>query len=297
VSGVRQAYTRFDIQARQYMAKVFKHESPTGIHLPHSRWHPDGTLIKLYICLQEPDCNPEGTTFKSYGGNLYPVRVRSATRMLTKAELAVWQTRVPTGPLVGHWKLDEPNRSDACIDSSGNGNTGAPHGTNVVDGKMARARSFNGKGDYIDVPGINIPHAITVAVWIYSDNFLQHTFLIAKNPINTQWALLIQGRGLLTWRGAGDQTNVMCDVPTNGSWHHIVARQEGTAGSLYVDGILRASGAVPAIGNVAGSINIGRFDSGDHWYFTGRMDEVRIYNRALSHAEIVELFTSGSKPN
>lgn len=293
--GVRKAYTRFDIQARQYMAKVFNHENPTGIYLPHSRWHPDGTLIKLYICLQEPDCNPEGTTFKSYGGNLYPVRVRSATRMLSAAELAVWRTRVPNGPLVGYWKLDEPNRSDGCIDSSGNGNTGAPHGTSVVDGKIARARSFNGNGDYIDIPGINISHAITVAMWIYSDNFLQNTFLIAKNPINTQWAMLIEGRGLLKWRGAGEETKVVCDAPTNGSWHHIVARQEGTAGSLYVDGILRASGAVPAIGNGGGSINIGRFNSGDHWYFTGRMDDVRIYNRSLSDTEITELFTSAAK--
>lgn len=295
--SVRQAYTRFDIQARQYMAKVFKYEQPAGIHLPHSRWHPDGTLIRLYICLQEPDCNPEGTTFKSYGGNLYPVRVRSSTRMLSEAELAVWRTRVPTGPLVGYWKLDEADRSEACVDSSGNGNTGAPHGTNVVAGKVGRARSFNGNGDYIDVPGINISNAITVAMWIYSDNFLQNTFLIAKNPINTQWAMLIEGRGQLKWRGAGEETSLVCDAPTNGSWHHVVARQEGTAANLYVDGILRASGSVPAIGNGEGSINIGRFNSGDHWYFTGQMDEVRIYNRALSHAEIVELFTSGSKPN
>jgi hypothetical protein len=71
-----------------------------------------------------------------------------------------------------------------------------------------------------------------------------------------------------------------------------VATQEGTKGSLYMDGVLRASGTLPAIGNGAGAINLGRFNSGDHWYFTGRMDEVRIYNRALSHAEVIELFKS-----
>ena len=92
------------------------------------------------------------------------------------------------------------------------------------------------------------------------------------------------------WRGAGVETNVVCDIPSNGAWHHIVATQEGTMGTLYMDGVLRASGTLPAIGNGAGAINLGRFNSGDHWYFTGRMDEVRIYNRALSHPEVTELF-------
>jgi hypothetical protein len=84
-------------------------------------------------------------------------------------------------------------------------------------------------------------------------------------------------------------------MPSNGAWHHIVTRQEGTKGSIHVDGVLRASGILPAIGNGPGSINIGRFDSGDHWYFTGKIDDVRIYNRALSDAEINQLFTSGAK--
>lgn len=292
---VRKAYTRFDGQARQFMAKVFNHEEPTGIYLPHSRWHPNDSRIKLYVCLQEPDCNPPGTSFiTGYMGDLYPVKLRSNARVMSAREQAVWSKKQPAGPLVGYWKLDEPNRTDACIDSSGNGHTGTAYGTSVVDGKIDRARSFNGNGDYIDIPAINISHAITVAAWIYSDNFLQNTFIIAKNPINTQWALLIGDKGSLKWRGAGVETNVACDIPSNGAWHHIVARQEGTTGSLYVDGVLRASGTLPGIGNGAGSISLGRFNSGDHWYFTGKIDDVRVYNRALSASEISELFTTSS---
>jgi hypothetical protein len=290
---VRKAYTRFDVQARKFVAKMLKHETPTGIYLPHSHWHPNDSRINLYVCLNDPDCIPTGTSFLTgYMGDLYPVKLRSTPRVMSDREQAEWLKRRPAGPLVGYWKLDEPNRSDACIDSSGSGNAGTAYGTSVVDGKIGRARSFNGNGDYIDIPPINIPNAITVSAWIYSDNFLQNTFMIAKNPINTQWALIIEGRGLLKWRGAGVGTNVVCDMPTNGAWHHIVATQEGTAGSLYMDGVLRASGTLPAIGNGAGAINFGRFNSGDHWYFTGRMDEVRIYNRALSKAEVTELFRS-----
>lgn len=293
---VRKAYIRFDLQARKYVAKLFKHEEPTGIYLPHSRWHPNDSRINLYVCLEQLDCNRAGTSFiTGYMGDLYPVKLRSNARVMSAREQATWRRRQPAGPLVGYWKLDEPNRSDACIDSSGNGHTGTAYGTTVVDGKIDRARSFNGNGDYIDIPAINIPHAITVAAWIYSENFLQHTFIIAKNPINTQWALIIEGKGLMKWRGGGVETNVVCDMPASGAWHHVVARQEGTTGSLYVDGVRRASGTLPAIGNGAGSISFGRFNSGDHWYFNGQIDEVRIYNRALSDKEISELFTSSSK--
>ena len=252
------------------MAKMFKHETPAGIYLPHSHWHPNDSRINLYVCLKEPDCNPPGTSFLTgFMGDLYPIKLRSTARVMSDREQVEWLKRRPAGPLVGYWKMDEPNPGDACIDSSGNGNTGTAYGTNVVDGKIGRARSFNGNGDYIDIPPINIPNAITVSAWLYADNFLQNTFMIAKNPINTQWALIIEGRGLLKWRGAGVGTNVVCDMPSNGAWHHIVATQEGTTGSLYMDGVLRASGTLPAIGNGAGAINLGRFNSGDHWYLPG----------------------------
>jgi hypothetical protein len=200
---------------------------------------------------------------------------------------------VPTGPLVGYWKLDEPNRSDACIDSSGNENTGKARGTSVVDGKSNRARSFNGNAEYIDIPPISISNAITVATWVYADNFVQNGFLVTKNPVNTQWALFLETNGL-KWRGAGPESTVVCATPSNRTWHHIVGKQEGTVGSLYVDGVLCASGPVPAIGNAASSISIGRHDSvGCYHYFTGQIDEVRIYNRALSDTEIFQLFSSG----
>ncbi len=278
---VRKAYVRFDLQARKYMAKVFKNEPPVAIPLPRSRYHPDGSFLKHYACLTQPDCNSMGTTFsRGLAGMLYPVRVRGVNR-------------VPAGELAGYWKMDELNGSDPCIDASGNQNTGKPHGTTVVDGrKGGKARLFNGKGDYIEMPPIAIPDAITVSAWVYADNFVQNGFVVTRNPVNTQWALFFASDGLLRWRGADGSSNVACAAPANYHWHHIVGKQKGTAGSLYVDGVLRASGTLSAIGNAPTSITIGRYDTVGFDYFTGRIDEVRIYNRVLSDAEILNLFTS-----
>lgn len=278
---VRRAYGRFDVQARKYMAKVFRNEQPVGVPLPRSRYHPNGSYLKHYVCLTQPDCDSKGTTFsRGLAGMLYPVRI---TRV----------NRVPAGELVGHWKMDERNGSDPCIDASGNGNTGQPNGTTVVDGrKGGKARMFNGKGDYIEVPPIAIPDAITVSAWVYADNFAQNGFVVTRNPVNTQWALFFASDGLLKWRGAGSSSSVACNAPASRQWHHIVGKQKGTSGSLYVDGVLRASGTLRAIGNAPTSITIGRYDTVGFDYFTGRIDEVRIYDRALSDAEILQLFTS-----
>ena len=287
---VRQAYKRYDVQARKYMAKAFKYEQPTGITLPHSRWHPDGTLIKLYICLEQPDCNLPGTTFfTGYVKELFPVKLRSAARVLSRHEEAGWRRREPSGPLVGLWQLDESSAGDGCIDSSANKYLGTPKGTTVVDGKRGKARNFNGRGDSIEIPAINIPEAITVAAWVYSNNFRQNGFVVTKNPVNTQWALLFESDGYLKWRGVGFEKSVTCAAPANNNWQHIVGKHDGTTGSIYVDGLLCASAPLPAIGNAAGSITIGGFAGGQNYYFTGRIDEVRIYNRALSDAEIAQL--------
>jgi hypothetical protein len=291
---VRRAYVRNDRQARKYMAKVFRQESPAGIHIPHSRWHPDGTLIRLYACLEQPDCNPEGTTFHTgYVSDLYPVKFRSRTRVLSAREEAVWRRRPPVGPLVGHWKFDEPNRSDPCMDSSGNGHKGIAVGTAVVEGKFQKARSFSGLGEYIEIPPINLPEAITVSAWVYSDRFMQNGFVVAKNPVNGQWSLFFEG-GHLKWRTVGVSNSVTCPGPVNGAWHHILARQEGSNAALYVDGQQCVSGTLPPIGNAPTSISIGRFDSPGFSYFNGRIDDVRLYNRALSDAEVAELYAAGN---
>jgi hypothetical protein len=290
---VRKAYLRNNRQARRYMAKVLRNESPAGIHIPHSRWHPDGTLIRFYNCLQQPDCNPEGTTFYTgYVSELYPVKIRSRSRMLSEREQEAWRKRFPKGPLVAHWKLDEPTRTEPCVDSSGNGNNGTAIGTTSVDGKFDRAKGFTGVGDYIKIPPINLRDNITVSAWVYSDRFYQNGFVIAKNPVNMQWSLFFEA-GALKWRSVGVSNNVVCPAPVNSVWHHIAASQAGTKANLYLDGKLRASGTLEPIGNAPSEITIGRYDSPSFSYFAGRIDDVRIYDRALSGAEIAELYSTG----
>ena len=152
---VRKAYARFDAPARQYMAKIYAGEKPPiGIGLPHSRWHPDGTLIRLYICLVEKDCNPDGTTFKHYGGSLYAVKLLGPSSASIDRPAGLpppTPTPIPTsstssfaGERGGNpGQLSGPR--GIAVDANGN--------IYVADTGNSRVQKFNPDGDSVSVVG------------------------------------------------------------------------------------------------------------------------------------------------
>jgi hypothetical protein len=158
-----------------------------------------------------------------------------------------------------------------------------------VAGKIGQALSFNGITSYVQTPTQSISGTITVSAWVYSSNFNQSGFIIGKNPVNTQWELFFEGT--LRWRGGSGSDLLYCNAPSSNAWHHVAATQSGLNASLYIDGALCQSATVTALGNGAGTIDIGRFDNGYH--FNGAIDDVRIYNRALSASEVQQLYNAG----
>ena len=81
--------------------------------------------------------------------------------------------------------------------------------------------------------------------------------------------------------------------PWDNRWHHLAGTYDGSKLNLYIDGVARAS--VAATGNIADSsarsLNIGRFSEGG-FLFKGVIDDVQIYNRALSATEIQQLYNA-----
>lgn len=143
--GVRAAYSRFDTSARPYMAKVLNGEPPTGLTLPHSRWHPDGTLIKLYVCMVQPDCNLWGTTFyHGYSGDLYPVKYGSKRPPPTPPEMAPTS---PRGALAKPRGIDADKAGNYYVADTGNGRI------QVFD-RAGRVTSAFGEGQLKEPNGI-----------------------------------------------------------------------------------------------------------------------------------------------
>src|SRR3989344_5748408 len=223
----------------------------------------------------------------------------------------VYAQDITTG-LVGHWKFDEISGTTAA-DSSGNNNTGTlTNGPTWATGKINNALSFDGTDDYINLGNMNVSGSgITIAAWVKADTFsssLDTRFISKANSTSEQghyWMLgqTNSGGDKLRFRlkaGGSTQTLIASsgNLPT-GTWFHAIATYDGTTMRLYKDGIEVGSSAKSGTINTDTTIpaNIGRNPDGSN-HIDGTMDDVRIYNRALSTSDIQALYAyTGGPPD
>lgn len=193
--------------------------------------------------------------------------------------------------LVAYYTMDNLN----LIDNSGNNNNGINYGATLATGISGNALSFNGTSNYIDcgnITSLNSLSEITVSCWVYSTNFAQDAMLVMKNMVNTVWEMYLEvPANVWKWRGGGTGNNMTYSLPSNNNWHHLLVTQSGINAIMYMNGNAVKANTADALGTSSNPVNIGRFaDSGGSYYFNGLIDEVRIYNRALSAAEVKQLY-------
>jgi hypothetical protein len=204
--------------------------------------------------------------------------------------------------MVGYWKLDDASGTSAT-DSSGNGNTGTlTNGPTWTTGQIGGAVDFDGTNDYIDsgtgsslnVGGTNL----TISAW-------------AKKTTGTDGVMNIVNRGQSGVGGYNFGIGVntcgahsmnmsklgvvhICvgSFPQDTNWHHVVAVWNSSGQKIYVDGVVSGTDSNNQSFNAAysGSLKIGMDYDGTSSPFKGSLDEVRIYNRALSADEVAKLY-------
>ncbi|MBA7639403.1 hypothetical protein ES703_47061 [subsurface metagenome] len=188
------------------------------------------------------------------------------------------------------------------------GHHGDPCGgaTTVYDAdRGSNVLSLDGDDDYVVITGSNTPggpfdinDVITVACWIKVSAFdKQFNTIIAKG--DDSWRLArYQETDQLEFAASGVSGgaeppfgNVIGSTNVNdGQWHHVAGVYDGSKICIYVDGILdNTEDASGSISNSSYNVLIGENEemTGREW--NGLIDELRIYNRALSHGEIVSL--------
>lgn len=209
--------------------------------------------------------------------------------------------------LIGHWKLDETSGTTAA-DSSGAGNDGTYTNGPVLGGAgvYGNAAAFDGVNDYVTISGgatFNLRNSLTVSCWAKSDNSVWSGYgcLVSKR---NQFYLHPSYNSTYIYFGV-DHTEVgdyqagfdMAVLGPNSiqDWHHYVGvyDEDALTLNLYVDGILRSTFPVPAgtvLNSDSGNLTIG-WDDGipGTRYFDGQIDDVRLYNKALSEAEVAVL--------
>lgn len=204
---------------------------------------------------------------------------------------------------IAHWQFNEGSGLTAT-DSSGN----LRHGTLVnMDttswsaGKHCGALTFDGINDYVDIPGfkgITGSASRTCTAWIKTTQTSGEILSWGDSSgQGTKWIIRVNETGSL--RAEVSYGAIFGATPVNdGYWHHIavVLMDDGSTdiseGLLYVDGQPETIPGITAKAvNTTSSQNV---RIGSHFvqqrYFRGQIDEVRIYNRTLSAAEIQALY-------
>ena len=225
-------------------------------------------------------------------------------QLLVTAEAST--AAAPTSGLVAHWKFDE-NTGTTTADSSGNGHTGTlTNGPAWTTGQTNAALSFDGVNDQVVNNGIaNLTNNFTISFWA------QPTTTHEIDSENTTGIGGTSGQRYALWplwhtnghAGAG------VSVGTNGvsvyessdyympatlvysgtlsGWTHVAVVYENKQPKLYINGSLVRTGLTSPMSFV--HINPLEIGGDVYGYYGGKLDEIRVYNRSLSAAEVATL--------
>ena len=200
--------------------------------------------------------------------------------------------------LVGYWKFDEGNGTTAA-DSSGNGNDGTlVNGpTWIADGKYGKALYFDGVDDRVTtISSTGSTSAVTVEAWIKEATANSNAGLVFDT--NWSYGIWIQNSKIQggIWNASSYQHTASSQViPQTGIWYHIAMTYDMTTDHivrLYVNGTLAANWTAIGPTKIPNKVDVGGRNP-NNWYFNGTIDEVRIYNRALSADEIWNHYVHG----
>jgi glucose/arabinose dehydrogenase len=235
--------------------------------------------------------NPAGLTRGTYSGS---VRVEAAGAGGSPATIPVTLTvSPPSTGLVGAWGFDEASGTTAN-DASGGGNPGTIAGpTRTSGGRYGGALSFDGVNDLVtvaDASSLDLTTGMTLEAWVRPTvGGDWKTVILKEQPGHLAYALYSStdtGRPSGHVFAGGDRAVGGPAALPNNAWSHLATTWDGLTSRLYVNGTQVASGALT--GTAATSSLPLRIGGNTVWseWFGGLIDEVRVYNRALSPAEI-----------
>jgi len=202
--------------------------------------------------------------------------------------------------LVGLWHFDEESGAIAS-DSSGNGNNGDLMGDiSWTSGKFGYALSLDGTEDYVSVAdstSLGITTELTIEAWVRtgvytSENTRMMQIVDKGEHVNSKaYMLMISGNNLYGRVNKNTGTACFSPYPNDGEWHHVAYTFKSGEQGLYIDGINVASNAGDAtIATNALPLLIGRGVDRPQYCWNGLIDEVRIWNVALTQDQLGKVY-------
>ena len=212
----------------------------------------------------------------------------------TKVDYITVNTPSISRDLVAHYPFNgNPN------DTSGNNHHGTNNGATLTTdrfGETESAYDFDGTDDYMDLGNWFNFNDFTISLWINRDAIGTDWRVILDNNHSTvNWTIQSYQNSNDFVFGVFDGGGVNFTIDLN-TWKHIVCAKNGTSMTTYVDGVLQNEALGPEIVNyVNPNLFISKWGSGGR-NFNGKIDDIRMYSRGLSAAEVQMLFEESNVP-
>jgi len=204
--------------------------------------------------------------------------------------------------LVGCWLFNE-NTGGKVFDLSGNGNTGSlVASTQFVPGKFGSCLDFDGNGDYVNcaTAQLNLRSSLTISAWINTASISSKQGIFTKGALEasapyTQYGFGILGSNLFGAISDGTtRTTVGGSDLSNNTWYHgVMVFSSGSFLNLYLNGTLYGTSdtTVTTLQSYGTGPWIGCSPAtGGRSFFNGSVDNVMIFNRALTNIEVNQLY-------
>jgi len=254
-----------------------------------------------------------------FTGKLDQIRIYNYAR--TPAQIAYDYNK---GAPIGHWKFDEC-QGNIAYDSSGVGNTGTiTIGANIQNtigtcsgggssawgvgstGKTNSAINLDGNDDYINITSNLLAGTmpqISVSAWIKNGNSGNETIIATRGWYSGDtgwgWWLLKDHDNKLKFGINTDDNEAVFNQTidtTETTWYHVVGTYDGATINIYVNGVkgtpYSKTGSIIFGANTY--IGRGTYNGGLAYHFNGLIDDVRIYNYALTSEQVKQVYNNGA---
>ncbi|KKU24383.1 MAG: hypothetical protein UX88_C0006G0018, partial [Candidatus Woesebacteria bacterium GW2011_GWC2_47_16] len=212
----------------------------------------------------------------------------------------------PVGSAVGYWKFDEgygsttydssvnPLNGTLSIGATGSQTTVAQARTNGNAGKFNKGISFDGTDDQLNMgynSKLNLPNDFTLSFWVYNRKASGTTepklLLYHEVYLTSGFRVWINNNNYFQFmtNQSGGNISITSSAPLNqGQWYHLAVTYSGTTATLYINGKANNSGTGTYVASGANYYLAGMGDS--RYYYDAIVDEVKIYNSALTEDEV-----------
>jgi hypothetical protein len=247
-----------------------------------------------------------GSTVDQYfGGKIDDVRIYG--HALSTGEIQQLYGQQLPAP-IAHWKLDEGS-GVVAYDSVGM-NHGIVYGPNWTTGVLDGALDFNGVDDYVqanDDPSLRFDQysSFAISYWAnpVSEDLQSHTVVakmrgaeqVGQFSYEAKWNGSDSGFRFVAGKSFVGSTAVVSEAVSTGSWYHVVGVYDNNDMKIYLNGNFSDgatfgfdTGSTAPDGNPV--IGARQYNSTTEEYFEGKIDDVRIYDQALSEGEVLLLY-------